>query len=203
MMQELDNYKFLEQLAIGLGAGSAKVIPADQIVVEDRVRLKCRVGCPSYGANLKCPPYVPTPDEFRNILKEYSFAMVVKHKPPTMPEDIIGLKNVGLEVVKERLAGLQSQYLEYYKKTLTIMLELEKAAFKNGYTFATAFVGGRCFLCEKCNVEKGVCLNPMIARIAAEAVGVNMEKTAENAGMAVKFSLTVEAPEPMAILLID
>jgi len=48
-----------------------------------------------------------------------------------------------------------------------------------------------------------VCRHPFEARVAAEAVGVNVVKTAENAGMAVKFSMQVKAPEPMAILLID
>jgi predicted metal-binding protein len=199
----VDDFRFLEKLAIELGAGGAKVIPAGQIAVEDRVRLKCRVGCPSYGTNLKCPPFVPTPEEFRRILKEYSFAMVVKHKPPVMPEDILGSKNVGLDVAKERLAGLRERFLEDYRKRLGIMLELEKAAFGRGYTFATAFVNGSCPLCEKCNVEKGVCLNPATARISAEAVGINVLKTTKNAGMPIEFSLTVKAPEPVAILLIE
>ncbi len=202
-MQNTESFEFLEKAALGLGAAGAKVIPADLVVVEDRVRLRCAVGCPSYGTNLKCPPYVPTPDEFRKILSEYDFAMVVKHKPPPMPEDLLGSKNVGLDVAKERLAGLRAQFLEDYRKRLGSMLELEKAAFGNGYTFATAFVNGSCPLCEKCNVEKGVCLNPTIARISAEAVGINVLKTAENAGMPIRFSLTVKAPEPMAILLID
>jgi predicted metal-binding protein len=202
-MQNIESFEFLEKAALGLGVAGAKVIPVDRVVVEDRVRLKCQVGCPSYETNLKCPPYVPTPDEFRKILNEYSFAMVVKHKPPPMPEDILGSKNVGMDVAKERLAGLRAQYLEDYRKRLGIMLELEKVAFGNGYTFATAFVNGPCPLCEKCNVEKGVCLNPTIARISAEAVGINVLKTAENAGMPIRFSLTVKAPEPMAILLVD
>ena len=51
-------------------------------------------------------------------------------------------------------------------------------------------------------MEKGVCLNPTMARIAAEAVGINVIKTAENAGMAVKFPVEI-IPGPMAILLID
>lgn len=194
-MQMQEDFKFLEEAAMALGTGSSKVIPADMVAVEDRVRLKCRVGCPSYGNNLKCPPFVPTPDEFRKILKEYRFAMVVKHRPPEMPE------NPGTS--EERLAVLRAKYREYYRTTLSIMLELEKAAFNGGYAFATAFVGGSCHLCEKCNVEKGVCLNPTMARIAAEAVGVNVVKTAENAGMTVEFSAEAKAPEPMALLLID
>ncbi|WP_394298159.1 DUF2284 domain-containing protein [Methanosarcina barkeri] len=39
------------------------------------------------------------------------------------------------------------------------MLELEKVAFNEGFKFAVAFVNGSCRLCEKCNVEKGICIH--------------------------------------------
>lgn len=199
----LEDCQFLEKRAVELGAGSAKVIAIDGVVVEDRVRLKCRVGCPAYGTSLNCPPYVPTPDEFRRALKEYGFAMVVKHRPSPIPENIMGRSDMGPAAARERLAGYRSQLLENYRKNLGVMLELEKAAFSRGYAFATAFVNGTCLLCEKCNVEKGICLNPTTARISAEAVGVNVMRTAENAGMGVRFSMSVKAPEPIGLLLID
>ena len=46
------------------------------IFVEKRVVLKCR-GCIGYGKKLTCPPHVPSVDEFREILKEYRYAMLV------------------------------------------------------------------------------------------------------------------------------
>jgi predicted metal-binding protein len=202
-MKKAEDFQFLEKVALELGAGSAKVIPAEQIVVEDRVRMRCTVGCPSYGACLKCPPFVQTPDEFRKVLKEYRFAMVVKHKPPVMSKEVIGYDIHDREKAMELKAKLWPEIHAYYQKTLNIMLELEKTAFAHGHVFALTFYGGHCMLCETCNVEKGICLNPTMARIAAEAVGVNVVKTAENAGMTVKFSMEVKAPEPMAILLID
>ncbi len=54
-MEKTDNYKILEKLAMDLGAINAEVIPADQIIVEDRVRLKCMVGCPAYGKTFEMP----------------------------------------------------------------------------------------------------------------------------------------------------
>jgi len=66
--QTSHNYQFLVDTARSLGAADAKVIPASDVVVEDRVALKCRAGCISYGKKLTCPPHVPTPDEFRRIL---------------------------------------------------------------------------------------------------------------------------------------
>lgn len=47
-MQGACDHEFFEKAALALGAGSAKVIPADRVVVEDRVRLRCAIGCPSY-----------------------------------------------------------------------------------------------------------------------------------------------------------
>ena len=57
-----------------------QVILANEIVVENRVVLKCRVGCKHYGKTLMCPPHSLSVDEFRKILSEYSYALVLKFK---------------------------------------------------------------------------------------------------------------------------
>src|SRR4030042_437295 len=103
---ELEKFDFLRKLALELGAADAKVIPADKIVVENRVVLKCKVGCSNYGKTLTCPPYTPTADEFRKIVGEYSYALFMKFKSqatadpelakvlskaetaPTIPQDV-------------------------------------------------------------------------------------------------------------------
>jgi hypothetical protein len=110
-----------------------------------------------------------------------------------------------LTYVTWKLSGFPASHVmgsSPYKNSLMDLLELERAAFNLGYTFATVFFAGRCMLCEKCNVENGICKNPMIARFSAEAMGINLLKTAENAGMELKFSQD-SSPTPMAILLID
>jgi len=43
------NFDFLADRALELGAIDVKVIPAADVFVEERVRLKCRVGCVGYG----------------------------------------------------------------------------------------------------------------------------------------------------------
>ena len=62
------------------GAADAKIIPTSKVVVEDRVVLKCKVGCNHYGKTLACPPYTPSAEEFRKIVSEYSYAMFMKFK---------------------------------------------------------------------------------------------------------------------------
>ena len=75
---ELEKFDFLRTLALEMGAADAKIMPADKVVVEDRIVLKCKVGCSNYGKTLACPPYTPTPEEFRKIVKDYSYTLFIK-----------------------------------------------------------------------------------------------------------------------------
>ncbi len=228
-MEKIENYKFLEKAAKERGFADAKVIPMDKVVIEDRLRLQCRVSCSHYGKNLKCPPYAQGMDEFRKMLNEYSFAMVIKYKPPEISNEIIAKYNLveGVEnpqntdkvsMVQElethlitatenqdidKMAGMRSDFEESYKNALMNLLELEKAAFKQGYTLATAFFYGACWLCEKCNIKTGICRNPRISRYSTEVAGINIVKTAANAGMGFKFPVKEEELGGLVILLID
>lgn len=204
-----EKFNFLKKTSLELGAIDVKVIPASMIFVEDRVTLKCRAGCVGYGKKLTCPPHVPTPEEFRRILGEYSYALLVKFKSPARTDgDVVrSIYKYWLDPdapvdKKEKASKFWDDYFDYSRKIHLSMLELEKTAFNAGYTFAIAFVNGSCRLCEKCNVEKGICIHPNMARIPEHAVGINMKKTAEEAGMALKFPIEGN-PEPMAVLLID
>lgn len=76
----LEKFEFLRKMALERGAVDAKIITADKIVVEDRIVLKCKVGCTQYGKNLACPPCTPTAEEFRKIVREYSYALFMKFR---------------------------------------------------------------------------------------------------------------------------
>ena len=80
--RDKSEYAFLCKAALDMGAVDAKIIPVSEIVVENRVTLKCRAGCIGYGKKLTCPPYVPTPDEFRKVLSEYHSGLLVKFLSP-------------------------------------------------------------------------------------------------------------------------
>ena len=208
----MQNYKDLEKLALERGYPEAKVIPVDAVVVEDRVHLRCMIGCPHYGKSLRCPPHTPSIDEFRKMLNDYRFAMVIKLKKSEISNELKAKYNLnnleGLDRLQDQYNDLDkisqelwSDFFSSYKNALIDLLELERAAFKMGFTFATVFFAGHCMLCEKCDVEKGICCNPMIARFSAESMGINLLKTAENAGMELKFNSS--DPTGIAILLID
>jgi predicted metal-binding protein len=207
--RELSRFAFLEKAARDLGAIDAKAISASQVFVENRVPLKCRTGCIGYGKKLTCPPFVPTADEFRKILSEYRYALLVKFSSLAIaePDIICSIYKYWLDPdappeKKEKADTFWKEYLGENNRILLAMLELEKMAFNAGYTLALALTNGSCRLCENCNVKNGVCVRPTMARIPEHAVGVNMKKTAEEAGMAIKFPVSGN-PTPMALLLID
>jgi predicted metal-binding protein len=205
----MNEFEFLVKLALDLGALEAKVIPASEIVVEDRVILKCKVGCPSYGKKFICPPFVPTVDEFRKMLKDYRSALLVRFPAEAEIEEKIGhslLRNLFDTTVSkqdnETAVKFWSQWGEDKNKIHLAVLELEKAAFNHGFTFALGFTTGSCVLCKKCNVKMGTCVHPTMARMPEHAVGVNMKKTVEKAGMTLPFPFQ-KKPVPIALLLID
>ena len=203
------DYTFLAEAARGLGAADAKVIPASEIIVEDRVALKCRAGCIGYGKKLTCPPHVPAPAEFRRILAEYHSALLVKFVSPAQaePDVICSIYRYWLDPAApaDKKAQAETFWKDHFNGTgafAPLMLELERIAFNAGNPFALAFVNGSCRLCETCNTKGGICLHPTQARIPEHAVGVNMVATAEKAGMPIRFPVRGH-PELMALLLID
>ncbi len=207
--EEMEKFDFLKKMALEMGAVDTKIIPVDGVCVENRVTLKCKIGCVSYGQKLTCPPHVPTADEFKDILNEYQHAMLVKFKSPAQADDDLkcSIYKSWLDPntpkdVKEKADAFWNDHAVYSKEIHGIMLELEKAAFNRGYTFALAFVNGPCRLCNICNTKEGACTHPSRARIPEHAVGINMKKTAKEAGMEIQFPFSGH-PELMTILLID
>jgi predicted metal-binding protein len=206
---EPEKFDFLRKLALELGAADAAVISSSKVVVEDRVVLKCKVGCDNYGKTLACPPFTPTAEEFRKIVGEYSYALFMKFKShaeadldlqrnlskaksdPMIPRD-----------VKEKASKFWDTWRDEKKKMLAAVVDLEKEAMRSGYSLAIGFVSGACQLCEKCDVESGICIHPTMARYSEDAVGVNVKKTARNACIEVTFPFE-KNPESFALLLID
>ena len=208
-MNNEGKFDFLRTLALDLGATEARVIPAEDIVVENRVVLKCRVGCDDYGKKLTCPPFTPKVDEFRRMLKEYRHALIVKFKSPAEADADVSRSLLRSQYdstmskeLREKASKFWSDWKSDKERILLAVLELEKAAFNEGYTFAVGFTSGSCGLCEKCNVQAGICLHPTMARCPEHAVGINMKKTAEKAGMPITFPIK-QKPEPTALILID
>jgi predicted metal-binding protein len=143
------------------------------------------------------------------MLKDYRYALIMKFRSPAEADREVSRSLLRSQYdpavsrdLREKASKFWSDWRSDKHRILLAVLELERAAFNKGYTFAVGFTSGSCSLCEKCNVQAGVCLHPTMARCPEHAVGVNMKKTAEKASMPISFPIKGK-PEPTALLLID
>jgi len=149
-----EDLKRLCRLGVKFGASEAKPIKAEDVVVSDWVRLKCQYGCDGYGKSLTCPPYSPTPEQFRNVLKGYERAILLKFSPKGHEGD--------------------------WKDPHDVVVKLEREAFLSDYHSAFGVACGPCPHCDECNLKR--CVNPGLARPSMEACGVDVFSTVRKAG---------------------
>jgi predicted metal-binding protein len=170
--------KALEKIVLSLkekGASRGKVVGAKDIVVDERVRLKCQIPlCDSYNRNLMCPPRLPTITLFRNALAKFSRAILIQ---------------VSAELEKPDDAFLHA------KKLHELVNQGEKEAFEEGFRFAAGLIGGCCRLCETCvaadpRTAGAACRFPFKARPSMEAMGIDVIATVEAAGWSSAFPVT-------------
>ena len=163
--------KELIKQACRSGASGATAISTGDIYVEDDLANLCREPrCESYGLSTSCPPHVSGPSGFRELLKSFKHAIVIKIDVP-------------LEIL------LSSERSDIMKLLHEIVAGIEQAAVKTGYTSSKAFAGGSCkkIFChdyEACRVltEGGECRNPRYARPSMSGFGINVSKLMKVAG---------------------
>ncbi len=205
----------LSQTALKTGASSVAHLPADQIVVDERVRFKCLVPrCSNYGTNLMCPPNIFTVKEFKRILSGYQSALLLKIEshPESAPAGIIEKDNLAEawktgdqasdqdkdQGVNNYIQGLRNSQRRVYQ----MLGRLESICLNNGYPLAAGLAGGGCHLCSECAGPGSACLHPFEARPAAEGLGVDVIATAKKQGFEAAFSNN-QPPCWFAILLVD
>lgn len=165
-----------------IGASDARIIRSSKVVVRDWVRMKCRFGCDDYGKRLTCPPFGPTPDEFRRVLGEYRWAVLLKFDPPPT-------KRV-------------EQWLAYEGSIHELVVKMEREAFLMGYYSAFGLAAGPCPLCKECDLKE--CKHPYTARPSMEGCGVDVFATARNSGFEIKVVKDRgEKPTFYALLLLE
>jgi len=166
------------------GASEARVIPAGHIVIDERVRLKCQIPlCDSFGRNLMCPPFLPGIPQFREALARYESGIIVQ--------------------VRSSLKDTKGDPYLPARRLHDIINKSEKFAFKSGSRFALGLIGGCCRLCETCvAADSGrACRHPFKARPSMEAMGIDVQATAEKAGLPFKFPVRGEVIWTGLILL--
>ena len=178
----LGKFEDLVEKASEMGL-KAYFLKAEDIPIENRIALKCAYGCRGYGKRLSCPPHIMSIDEFRKVIEEYSSALLLIDECDT----------TGIKDVLEAWSGLR-------KDSFHKMFKLEQEAFREGFTFAHLLRPGSCNECEVCNLEK--CVKPEMRRFAPEAVGINIQKAMEGAGLVLEFCKP-EKTSCVGILLLE
>jgi len=171
-----------------LGATSCSIVDGNAIVVDDRVRLKCMVPiCKNYDFCIVCPPNVMSVNEFRTILSKFNKALLVQISydvPKWMLEKIRAADDlVNLFSDMEYVKGYEKTYAVAKSNLDKIVDRLEAAAFKRGLIYASGFTAGKCTLCDECAGVGNRCRNPYKARPSMEAMGIDVSRTAQNAGL--------------------
>lgn len=180
---EAERLNGLIEIAFEAGATAAKIIPSQMVAIDERVRLKCEVPrCSGYGQYLTCPPQVMSVEDFSRILSLYEWCLLVQVEATDIDSTDKSTGRIDSSVLKNN----KELHRPYRLKLLEVVESVEAAAFKKGMRFSTGLVGGSCVLCERCVEDKlsGACRYPFRARPAMEGVGIDVFKTAQNAGSA-------------------
>jgi predicted metal-binding protein len=172
LRKDLDKYR---DKALELGATKARILKTEEIPVDERVTLKCQVPrCFGYGVSAHCPPNTLKPEELREYLKKYRWAVFFIRDVPS--EVIVRDKST----IKERVA--------VYQHVFKIVNEIESMAFYDGHYFAFGFAAGSCRhtfcgLQEDCLAVQGKkCRFSLRSRPSMEAVGIDVYNLTASSG---------------------
>jgi len=157
---------------IELGADATQVIPPNQVVVAEWVRLKCQYGCGEYGTCLTCPPFSPPPEVTRRLLNHYQKGLLLR---------VDGI-NGGVDEEKRLRLKLNEA-----------VVTLERELFLAGYHGVWGMSAGPCPLCESCDVANP-CVLPSRARPSMEACGIDVYRTVRQIGWEIEVIQTLESP---------
>ena len=188
LRSDLEKYR---AKALELGAADAKIIAASDVVVDERVRLKCAVPrCHLYGECVNCPPYTPQPDEMRKTLRKYRAAILFKTE--------VSPKSDFVDDEQWHLGHMAHQ-----RKIHEIASAIEALAFNDGHYLAAGFAAGGCktALCagQICQfLDSGRCRYPLKSRPSMEGVGIDVYDIATRVGWDV-YPVAIRDADPDSI----
>ena len=183
-------------MALDMGASGAVAVPAEHVVVDERVRLKCTVPrCLRAGETPNCPPNAPDLELVRRALARFTWAVLVKCDVGPVEEYAPGR---GANRAEQR------RVLSFHEQSSEIVCALERQAYKDGYHLAMGFGGGSCkdYLCkgQLCQyLDSGRCRFPHRARPSMEAVGIDVVALIREVGWSAYALLDDLSQVPCAI----
>ncbi|MCG8643437.1 MAG: DUF2284 domain-containing protein [Desulfobacterales bacterium] len=181
--------KLLKKLHIqGKKYGLESILPlgTEQIVIANWVNLKCRYGCAQFNSNWSCPPATPTISEVRELLTEYTTALML----------------IGNQTCSEFYRDTnkkRTDQVRYWKGTVS----LERFLFLEGFDKAFGLVSGACSLCKKCAYPEN-CRFPMEKRPTVESLAIDLVGTLKNIGIGTQIATDLkETFKYYSIILLD
>lgn len=172
LSQKMRNMLLVVDKALEKGCTRAELMLTKELKVDDRVRMKCQLNsCGQYGLNRMCPPNVPDLAEASRILNHYTFALIMQITFPYLGADDM------------------AAYIKRKNDFNKLVVELEKEAFRMGFTLATGLAGGFCSFCETCagNGDGTSCRFPQQARPSMEALGMDVGAVCRGLGLPADF----------------
>lgn len=173
LLHDLETYRLLA--VEKLGASDAKIITADSVVIDERVRIKCSYPkCMFYGTNAHCPPHAMPLDEVRKLVGRYRYGLFTRLDVPVS-------EFAGPAVARNSTAA-------GFLKTHQLVTKIESTAFYDGYHLALGFACGSCkhVFCpsQPCSalVAGNGCRHPYKARGSMECAGIDVFTMASRAG---------------------
>jgi len=178
------NLERYRELALASGATDAVIIPASDVVVDERVRLKCLVPrCLRAGETPNCPPHAPDLDLIREALNRFFWAVLFKCHVEPLEDYLPGSGKTkaerGWKTSERGWKTSERRTLSFHRQSSDVIYALERQAYKDGYHLAMGFGGGSCkdYLCNGmiCQfLDSGRCRFPHRARPAMEAMGIDV-----------------------------
>ena len=136
-----------------MGFGQVLPMATETIHVSDWTDLRCQYGCDRYG-HPHCPPNSPSPQKTRDVLKDFSHALLLEGEPPGKI---------------------------FQKRVLDAEREAFLAGFHKAFAY-WAGPCVLCDTCAA-SVPNGKCCNTRDARPAMEGAGIDVFETVRRAGL--------------------
>ncbi len=171
IIRKISIHDSLIEYCIELGVNAVKVIPSAKISIEQSLSEICKKDkCPGYGLAPSCPPHVMSSEKFKEIISQYTSALIFKFEIPTN----VLFGNERHEVL---------QLLHETSSAIKIF------ALNIGYSNAMAIAAGSCkqIFCkehEHCPVitGSGKCRHPETACPSMSGLGINFNKISKLLG---------------------
>jgi len=187
-MNHNEIFEKLKQVAFKAGAKNAKLININDIIIDERVRLKCMIPpCSQSGICRYCPPHGYSYEKVNKIIHRFHSGILFSVE---VPHQIIAGQHIGEAHRHHKLddQGGLAVLGAYFLLVFQISALIKKKVKEEGYK-AFSFAASNCkevvcYFHDDCRVlaQKKKCRHPDLSMPSMESVGMDVFKMAANVG---------------------